>query len=259
MRGFRRGEPMGWGWRVVAAIAYPPVSLAFKIRCRHMDRMPQRGGVIIVTNHVSHVDPLIVSKFILDAGRTPRFMAKEAIFEVPVVDAAMRAMQHIPVRRETSDAGEALAAAVEKLRKGHCVVLHPEGTVTRDPDYWPMSAKTGVARLWLLFPEVPIIPLAQWGVQEQIDFYRKKKKFLPRAKHTISVGEPVDLSRFKQFSGAAPTPETLREVTDVIMKRLRSDVAELRGVPAPTGELFVWARPRPVDAVDKKASDKDVA
>ena len=236
------GEKLGFGWLFAWVVLYYPVSALFKIRWRHIERMPQSGGVIVVVNHVSHVDPFIVSKFILDSARTPRFMAKEAIFEVPVVGWGMRKMGHIPVRRGTVDAAHALSAAVDKLRSGGCVVVHPEGTVTRDPDYWPMSAKTGVARLALLVPEVPVIPVAQWGVQEQVDLYRKKVKLFPRPRHTLSVGEPVDLSA---FHGAQPTPQVLRAMADVIMKRLRSDVAELRGIPAPTGDLFVWTRPRP--------------
>ena len=121
------------------------------------------------------------------------------------------------------------------------IVLHPEGTVTRDPDGWPMAGKTGAARLALLAPDVPVIPVAQWGVQEQIDLYRKKVKLIPRPRHEMSVGDPIDLSAFR---GRAPDAATLREVTDVIMRRLRDDVAELRGVPAPTGALYRWRRPQ---------------
>ena len=118
-------------------------------------------------------------------------------------------------------------------------MLHPEGTVTRDPDGWPMTGKTGAARLATLVPDVPVIPLAQWGVQEQFDLYRKKIRLIPRPKHVISVGEPIDLSAFRDRE---PTARMLKEMTDVIMRRLRADVAELRGVPEPQGDLFRWSR-----------------
>jgi hypothetical protein len=81
----------------------------------------------------------------------------------------------------------------------------------------------------------------QWGVQNSIDLYHKKVRLIPRPRNTISIGEPLDLSRFR---GSEPTVRVLREVTDVMMRRLRDDVAKLRGVPAPDGELFVWRRPR---------------
>jgi 1-acyl-sn-glycerol-3-phosphate acyltransferase len=77
-------------------------------------------------------------------------------------------------------------------------------------------------------------------VQEQFDLYKKKVKLVPRPRHLVSVGEPVDLSAFR---GREPSTATLHEMTDVIMKRLRADVAELRGLPAPAGDLFFWRRP----------------
>lgn len=235
-----RGEPLGWGWRIVCAVLYAPVSLAVRIRWRHIERIPHHGGVIVVVNHVSHADPLLVSKFLIDAGRAPRFLAKQAIFEVPVVGWAMRAMGHIPVRRDSVEAAHALTEAAKRLRAGACVVLHPEGTVTRDPDGWPMAGKTGAARLALLAPGVPVVPVAQWGVQEQIDLYRHKLRLFPRPRHELSVGTPIDLSGFQD---ADSTPEVLRAVSDHIGRRLRADVAELRGIPVPEGELFRWSRP----------------
>ena len=151
----------------------------------------------------------------------------------------MHGMGHVPVKRGTVDAQQSLAAAVEALRDGRIIVLHPEGTVTRDPDGWPMLAKTGAARLSMLVPDVPVIPLAQWGVQQSIDLYRKKVRLWPGAVDTISVGDPVDLSA---FDGGRPTADTLRRMTEVIMRALRDDVAELRGLAAPTGDFFHWTR-----------------
>jgi 1-acyl-sn-glycerol-3-phosphate acyltransferase len=233
------GEKLGAGWRFVWLVLYYPASALFKSRYRHIERIPQTGPMIIVTNHVSHVDPFLISKFILDAARVPRFLAKDAIFDVFAVGPAMRAMGHIPVKRGSTDARQSLAAAVQALADGKVLVLHPEGTVTRDPDGWPMNAKTGAARLATLAPDVPVIPLAQWGVQEQFDLYKKKIKLIPRPKHVISVGEPIDLSAFRDRE---PTARVLKEMTDVIMRRLRKDVAELRGLPEPQGDLYRWSR-----------------
>jgi 1-acyl-sn-glycerol-3-phosphate acyltransferase len=208
-----------------------------RVRYRHLERIPAAGPAIIVTNHVSHVDPFYVAKMVLDAARVPRFLAKDSIFTVPVVGGAMRAMGHIPVRRDTVDAAVALEAAVAALRAGKVIVIHPEGTVTRDPDGWPMVGRTGAARLALLAPDVPVIPVAQWGVQDSIDLYRRRIKLIPRPRHVLSIGVPIDLS---QFHDAKLSARTLNAVTEVIVRRLRDDVAELRGVPAPTGELFRW-------------------
>lgn len=239
------GEKLGAAWRFVWLVLYGPFSVLIKNSYRNLDRLPQRGGAILVTNHVSHVDPFLVAKMVIDGARTPRFLAKESIFDVKIVGSAMRAMGHIPVRRGTADARQSLDQAVAALRAGRMIVLHPEGTVTRDPDGWPMTGKTGAARLALLVPNVPVIPVAQWGVQDSIDLYKKKVKLVPRPRHTISIGEPIDLSAYR---GAAPTPQVLREITEILMRQLRADVAELRGAPEPSGELFHWVRPGTGDA-----------
>jgi 1-acyl-sn-glycerol-3-phosphate acyltransferase len=234
------GEKLGPMWWVVLAVLYLPTSLLVRTRYRNLERLPQEGPAIVVVNHISHVDPALVSKMVIDGARRPRFLAKDTIFAVPVVGGAMRRMGHIPVKRGTVDARQALAAAVAALERGGLITLHPEGTVTRDPGGWPMAGKTGAARLAMLVPDVVVVPVVQWGVQEQIDLYRKKIRLIPRPRHVLSVGEPIDLSAFR---GKDPNMTTLREVTDVIMRRLREDLAELRGEPVPDGDLYRWVRP----------------
>jgi 1-acyl-sn-glycerol-3-phosphate acyltransferase len=235
------GERLGAAWRTVWLVLYGPFSLLIKTSYRHLDRMPAKGAAIIVVNHVSHVDPFLVAKMVIDGARTPRFLAKDSIFTVPLVGTAMHAMGHIPVNRGSVDAIQSLAAAVAALQDGRLIVLHPEGTVTRDPDGWPMAGKTGAARLAMLAPDVPVIPISQWGVQDSIDLYRKRVRLIPRPRHTLSIGTPVDLSVYRDKEATGPV---LREVTDVIMRRLRDDVAELRDLPAPQGELYRWSRAR---------------
>jgi 1-acyl-sn-glycerol-3-phosphate acyltransferase len=235
------GEKLGAVWRIVWLILYLPFSTLIKNDYRHLDRIPQSGPAILIVNHVSHVDPFLVAKMVIDAARTPRFLAKDSIFDVPVVGAAMRGMGHIPVKRGTVDARQSLSAAVHALRTGKIIVLHPEGTVTRDPKGWPMAGKTGAARLSMLAPDVPVIPVVQWGVQNSIDLYRKRVRLLPRPRNTISIGEPLDLS---EFHGAPDNLRTLRRVADVMVRQLRQDLAVLRNEPAPTGELYVWTRNR---------------
>jgi 1-acyl-sn-glycerol-3-phosphate acyltransferase len=247
-----RGEKLGIAWALVMGVLYVPFSVLVKSRYRNLDKLPQGTGAIVVVNHVSHADPFLVAKMIIDAARRPRFLAKDTLFTTPVVGAAMRGMGHIPVKRGTADARESLAPAVAALRAGGMIVLHPEGTVTRDPEGWPMIGKTGAARLALLAPEIPVIPIAQWGVQEQINLYRKKIKLIPRPKHVMSVGDPIDLSG---FAGRDLDEVTLREVTETIMRRLRADVAALRGLPEPTGDLYYWVRPADLPSDELRKMD----
>lgn len=242
----RRSEKLGPWWRLTWLLLYAPVGMITKLRYHHLGRIPRTGPAIVIANHISHVDPPLLARFVVDAGRKPRFLAKKSIFDVPVVGRVMTKMGQIPVNRGTTAAADSLAAAVETLRQGHVVVMHPEGTVTRDPQWWPMSARTGAARLALLAPDVPVIPVGQWGVQEMVDLYHKKVRLIPRKEHHILAGEPIDMRR---FAGAAPTAETLRAMTDTMMIAVRELVAELRGETAPTGGFYRYVRlEQPQDA-----------
>ena len=202
----------------------------FKREWRNLDAIPVDGPTIVAANHVSYVDPVILACFVWDAARVPRYLAKASLFRIPVVGWVIAKAGQIPVERGSRDAASSLDAAAEALRAGELVVVYPEGTVTRDPGFWPMSAKTGLARLALLVPEAKVIPVGQWGAQNAVDVYHKRYRLFPRKTVTISVGAPVDLSK---YSGAAPTTQVLREVTDTVMVAVRDQVAAIRGEPAP--------------------------
>ena len=153
----------------------------------------------------------------------------------------------IPVYRGSTDAHKSLMASVEALRRGECVVIYAEGTITRDPDWWPMQGKTGIARLALSVPETPVIPIGQWGAQFTLDSGRRRFRPFPRQTALASVGDPVDLRRFYE---AEPSALVLREMTSAIMSAVRDEVAELRGEPAPTEFYRGPAREAGADAPD---------
>jgi 1-acyl-sn-glycerol-3-phosphate acyltransferase len=217
--------------RLAWFVLYPLTVLLFKVRWRGLDRIPKSGGAIVAVNHVSYADPIVFGRFIWDAGRVPRYLAKASLFDAPFpIRQVLKGSGQIPVHRGTVNAGEALQAAVDALRQGQVVLIYPEGTVTRDPDFWPMQAKTGIARLALMVPEVPVIPVGQWGAQNFLDVYHKKFRPLPRTAVSASAGEPVDLS---DFAGRSPTREVLQAITERIMVAVRNEVADLRGEQAP--------------------------
>ena len=161
----------------------------------------------------------------------PRFLAKSTLFEGNgLVARVMRGAGQIPVHRHTADASKALDAAVDALARGETVVLYPEGTVTRDPEKWPMAGRTGVARLALL-SGAPVLPLAQWGSQEILDSYRSKGFHpFPRRTMLFRLGPPVDLS---DYAGQPLSAQVLREATERVMDAITREVEVLRGQPAP--------------------------
>ena len=220
----RMRERRGWGFAVAVAIVKPVLLLLTRHRWIGGDKIPAEGGAVLVANHVSHVDPLTFAHLVYDHGRLPRYLAKAGLFDVFFVGAVLRNTGQIPVYRQSADAAKAFSAAVDAVRRGRLVVVYPEGTLTRQPELWPMVGKTGAARI-ALTSDVPVIPVAQWGAQEILYPYAKRPKLFPR--HTVhaKVGDSVDLDDLR----ALPTsPENLRIATDRIMDAITELLADIR-------------------------------
>lgn len=227
-----RRLPMGPYMRFAAFVIKPWLLLLTRRDWRGQEHVPASGGVILAVNHISHADPLVIGDYVIyGLHRVPRFLAKDTLFKGRgLVGTVMRGAKQIPVYRHTADASLALRDAVAALERGECVVIYPEGTVTRDPGKWPMAARTGVARLALL-SGAPVVPVAQWGAQAILDSYRAPGfRPLPPKRVTVVAGPPVDLSR---YAGAALTADVLRDATADVMTTLRRMVADLRGEQAP--------------------------
>ena len=160
-------EKRGWAWAFCVSIVKPLLLLFTKRRWIDGEKVPAEGGCILVANHVSHLDPLTFAHFVYDYGRLPRFLAKSEVFDVPVVGTIIRSAGQIPVYRLTSDASQAFRAAVAAVDEGECVAVYPEGTISRDPGLWPMTGKTGAARI-ALSTGAPVVPIAQWGANESL-------------------------------------------------------------------------------------------
>lgn len=199
------------------------------------EKIPPTGGCIVVFNHISHVDPLLAAHFVYDHGRLPRYLAKSGLFKNKALGGFLLAAGQIPVERLSRTAVGAYDAAVAAVRAGECVVVYPEGTLTRDPDLWPMTGKSGAARI-ALETGCPVIPVGQWGAQELLPAYARKPDLFPRKRIVMKAGDPVDLS---DLVAEPRTPEVINQATDRIMAALTSLVAELRGEKAPTERFDV--------------------
>lgn len=220
-------------WYAVGAMILKPLALLFTRRdWQGFEHIPASGGVILAVNHISHADPVVVADYIIYGnGRSARFLAKSTLFKGNgLVGRVMRGAKQIPVHRQTADASLALRDAVEALEQGECIAIYPEGTVSRDPEKWPMLAKTGVARLALL-SGAPVVPVAQWGAQDILDSYREKGlHLLPPKKVHFLAGPAVDLSAYKNKE---LTSDVLRAATDEVMWAVTRLVEKLRGEKAP--------------------------
>ncbi|QIK77508.1 1-acyl-sn-glycerol-3-phosphate acyltransferase [Nocardioides piscis] len=193
------------------------------------EKIPPSGGCILVVNHVSHVDPLLTALFVWDHGRIPRYLAKSGLFRTKFVGTVLRSAGQIPVERLSRKALGAFDAAVEAVNSGECVVVYPEGTLTRDPGLWPMVGKSGAARI-ALATGAPVVPVAHWGAQDLLYPYSSRPRLFPRKHIRMKVGDPVDISDL----GAKPvTAAVITETTERIMAAVTDLVAELRGEQPP--------------------------
>jgi len=231
------------GWRISpvywsAVVALKPTLTVLTKRDWHgtehlRANYPPNDGIVVAANHLSWFDPLALAHVLWDNGRTPRILAKDVLFRTPGLSLIMNGADQIPVTRDTTDAAEAVSAAVQAVEDGETVVLYPEGTMTRDPQLWPMTGKTGAARI-ALTADAPVIPIAQWGPQQVMRPYAKEFRVLPRKTMAMNVGAPVDLDDLR---GLPLDKKVLDEATTRIIDRITALLAELRGEPAPEERL----------------------
>ncbi len=222
-------QPKGWAWQTVIGIVKPLLVTTTKHDWIDGEKIPAQGGCVVAVNHISHIDPLTLGWLLYEHGRLVRYLGKDALWEVPVLKHIVENAGQIPVARQSADAAEAFNAACEAVRAGECVGMYVEGSITKDPDGWPMRGKTGAARI-ALTTGCPVIPIGQWGAQEILPAYSARPHLIPRRTARYKVGDPVDLS---DLAGKPLTNEILHEATDRIMAAITALVEDLRGETAP--------------------------
>ncbi|MCL2316684.1 MAG: 1-acyl-sn-glycerol-3-phosphate acyltransferase [Actinomycetia bacterium] len=236
-------EPGPWAFPFMAHGAHALLRLVARREWRGQDRLPLDGPAIIVPNHVSSLDPLFVGEFVAYAGRWPYFLAKASLFRVPGVRFLFRRAGMVPVFREMERGGGALDQAARLLGEGRVVVIYPEGTTTYDPQVWPMTARTGAARLALL-TGAPVVPLGHWGIDVMCPDNGSPQRLphlVPRHDVVLELGTPLDLARF----GRDPTDAVaVRAAGEAMMDAITALVERVRGEPCPPGRWDAKARRR---------------
>lgn len=231
----------GWGgaalYAVLATVVRTIVSAVARFGVarqrgrRRLARQLPAGAVIVVSNHTSYADGLLLALAAKRMGRPLRVLATAGVFRAPVIGTLARKVGFIPVRRGEISAVQSLDTAAEALAAGEAVGIFPEGRITRDPGRWPERAKTGAVRL-ALRTGAPIVPVAMVGAEEVVG--RRKilwslvKNLVRRPKVRVEVGEPIDV-RALVDDVDKPSPGQVRAASDLVMGELVALVAELRG------------------------------
>jgi 1-acyl-sn-glycerol-3-phosphate acyltransferase len=176
----------------------------------------------VAATHVSYLDPFSTALAIIRRSRRPRFLAKDELFEIPLVGRALRGAGQISVSRGTGDR-RPLSEAERALRRGEVVAIYPEATVTQRPDHLPGEGKTGAVRLSLA-TGVPIVPLASWG--SQAVWQKSGPGSLKFARPIwVKAGPPI---RLGDRASDIDDPDAVRAMTSDIMTVLTSLAKDLR-------------------------------
>lgn len=243
----RRRERLGFSFRFAALVIRPFMRTMVKWQVTGAERLTEaEGGVIVAVNHTSWFDPLVVAYVLWEADRPPRFLGKESLFRVPVVGWIIAHAGQIPVYRESHDASSAIRDALRALDRGDCVVVYPEGTITRDEQLWPMSGKTGAVRLALASGR-PLFPMVQWGSHLVMRPYAKEFRILPRKTIRVVVGDPIYLG---DLATRPIDAVTLAEGTERLMDAITDLQARMRHEPPPATRLDFKRFPDMPDRVE---------
>jgi len=203
-------------------------TVAHRVRFERSAHIPDRGPALVVANHLATTETLALARLVTGHHRFPHFLAKAEVFSWPLVGRLLAAARQIPVLRGTGEAGASLSAATAELRRGHLVVMYPEGRLTREADLRPGPGRTGAARLALANPGTPVVPVGLWGARPG------RRHLFHRHRVTLVVGPPIDLGPWSSAAGTSALdtdPAAVQQVTDTIMAAIRELVERARGLP----------------------------
>lgn len=203
---WRGPEPM---WRLWAPVVAAVVRILFRVRLVGAEHIPRTGGVIVVANHVSHLDTILLLAVLWRCGRRARFLALADLWRVPVVGWLLHHGHMIPVERGGPSA-DALRAAGAALAADQAIVVYPEGRIAAPGEVLPAQRGAGYLALR---SGCPVLPVAMSGVPPW-------RAGLPplRRRVTVVVGRPRTFGGGEDDRGAQrrASDEALAAVRDLL-------------------------------------------
>ncbi|MBS0581836.1 MAG: MFS transporter [Proteobacteria bacterium] len=192
------------------------VSTLYRIRTQGLDDVPEEGAALLVCNHVSFVDPLILMGSV---KRPVRFVMYYKIYDIPLLNFIFRTAKAIPIAgaKENPELLQRAFAEVDKeLAAGNLVCIFPEGGITRDGDVAPF--RPGVEKILAARP-VPVVPLALRGLWGSI--FSRKDSWLSRARLPRRFRARIELVA----SPAVPAAQATAALLEAKVRALRGDLA----------------------------------
>jgi 1-acyl-sn-glycerol-3-phosphate acyltransferase len=173
------------------------VHLLYKAEFSGFENIPETGGAIVIANHVSFVDGLIMNAA---SKRKMRFIIDEGIYNTPIVHYFMKMDRAIPVRPQKDSVKKMLETTQEALNNGELIAIFPEGMITYTGNL--NRFKFGIE--WIVQQNnVPVIPVALiglWGSAFSRKYIGSKWRFVPkkfRMKIKAICGKPIPNEKAK--------------------------------------------------------------
>jgi 1-acyl-sn-glycerol-3-phosphate acyltransferase len=187
-------------------VAFLVARLIYRFKVRGDEHIPTHGAALLVCNHVSFIDPVLL---MAASPRPIRFIMDHEIFRLPVLGAFFRLAKAIPIAPQRVDPvvyAQAFARARQVLEEGDLVCIFAEGAITRDGEL--AEFKGGVMKLLEANP-VPVVPLALknlWG-----SFFSRIEGRAMRRPFRRGLFNRVELVVGEPIPPANATPAALRE------------------------------------------------
>jgi putative phosphoserine phosphatase/1-acylglycerol-3-phosphate O-acyltransferase len=208
-----------------------------RIEFEGLDNIPATGPAILVFNHRSYFDPIVMGLVIAKTGRNVRGLGKKEVFDVPIVGRIMKASGGIRVDRGTGS-DEPLEAAIAAVEAGELLMIAPEGTIPRGPAFFDpvLKGRWGAARI-AAATGAPVIPIGLWGTEKVWPRSSRlpKLSLTDRPLVTAKVGPPVDL---KYNSPDADTKKIMKAISAQLppeARRRRTPTPEELALTYPPG------------------------
>lgn len=207
---------MHWSYRLGWLFFRGLYATYFRWRVVDPQNVPTDGPVILASNHASFIDPPLVGAGI---RRMVNFLARDTLFDVPVIGAMLRSWKVVPVDRE-GGGGAGLKAILDRLLNGGVILLFPEGT--RTPDGQLRPAKSGIG-LTVIKSNAPVVPVRVSGTFEA--YHRGLKWPRPR-RVSVRYGTPLDFQALRAEAKSCPKPR-LKEIYQQVADEIMSAIAAL--------------------------------
>lgn len=211
-----------------------------KVRAWGLEHVPEKGIFITAATHVTMYDVFVPMMSLFHMGRRPRYMAKAEMAGWPIIGKWFQLVGMQPVPRRSGKAKDIEAESVRILTSGRPLTVWPEGTVTRDPQKWPMSMKNGVGVIALessrrLGEQVPLFCAVTWGAGSINHWWP-----WPRKNVVMCYDAQLDYSDLligMENWGDEPPAEAADALTERVHSRMTEIMAEIRGEEPPQG---IW-------------------